>query len=186
MKIMYVHGFASKFDINSDKVKILSELGNVCGVTIDYSKSFISIRTKLIEFAKQEDVDLIVGTSMGGFYSLEVATALSIPCVIINPVTFPHKTLEKYIGDNVDFNGNRFTLLKSTVDDYPITIRTNGCCLVLLEKGDELIPYMQTQMFLTNYYEINVTDNGNHRYSSLKEKLELIKQFLVQSVCNGF
>jgi hypothetical protein len=68
-RIMYCHGFASNFDPQKDKVKALSMLAPVQGVTVDYTsfpeKVFEAFAAKLQEPSRT----LIVGTSMGRFFA---------------------------------------------------------------------------------------------------------------------
>lgn len=43
MKIFYIHGFASRFDPEADKVMALSQIGNVSGGNYDYTRPFSEV-----------------------------------------------------------------------------------------------------------------------------------------------
>jgi predicted esterase YcpF (UPF0227 family) len=118
MKILYVHGFGSRVDPESEKYKALSTLGDVSAVAPDYSLSFSEnierIRPLLI------DKNLLVGTSMGGCMVSHLAEISKLPFVAINPVLFPRRTLMKYLGTRFDYYGNPYTLTEVTARSYPV------------------------------------------------------------------
>jgi len=72
VKIMYIHGYGSFYDQSSDKVKSLMAIGDVCGVTIDYSNSIEHITTMLESAIIDMKPDLLVGTSMGGILCKQI------------------------------------------------------------------------------------------------------------------
>ena len=85
MNIIYLHGFGSIANQNHPKVKELERLGTVKSIAPDYSKSFNEIILHVYSHCEIEQVNLIVGTSMGGWLASIISALDNIPFVAINP-----------------------------------------------------------------------------------------------------
>jgi len=182
MNILYIHGFKSQFKEQSEKVQALNTLGKVFGVTLDYTKTFDEIKKTLLKFVldKDMDIELIVGTSLGGYYSSVIGASAGVPFVAINPVVDPVLTLSKYIGDGFTFTGEAYTLKEETVTAYP-GFALDGCGLILLDRGDELINSEETLATLDNFYSTKIFEGGNHRFAHINESLTEIKSYFNQA-----
>lgn len=177
MNILYIHGFGTHFDETSPKVSVLKTLGRVTGLDIDYTKPICEIFESITNHIKSNGITLLVGTSMGGFFSAYCSANLKIPFVALNPVIYPRLTLSKYIGSGIDYTGKHYTLTSEIVENYPENISTNGCGLIMLEKGDELIDAEHSFKFLSPFYNVIISENGSHRFEGLQEKLPEIQTF---------
>ena len=58
---------------------------------------------------------------------------------------------------------------------YPIA--KNGCGLILLDEGDEVIDARHTREVLKDYYQVEMFEGGNHRFAHMEEALPLIASF---------
>lgn len=179
MKILYVHGFGSGFDPENPKVKTLGQLGDVVGVNVDYCKGFESAYDDVSNAAN--GCDLIVGTSMGGYMASHVGASKGIPFVALNPAVMPSKTLVRHIGDFVDYTGKQSSLSAEKVSSYPDIRMTDGCGLVLLESGDDVINPEETYNMLSETYRVEQYPGGSHRFESLADRMELIEEFVYRS-----
>jgi len=180
MKIAYIHGFGSNFDTTSPKVLALKKLGEVIGFDIDYTLPYKTILELITLNAEKEGVELLVGTSMGGFFSANAGAELNLPFVALNPVIHPQQTLTKYIGNHLDYSGKPYTLLAEVVENYPKNIDTNGCGLILLERGDTLLDAVYSEHFLNPFYPTVLSENGSHRFEGLEYKLPEIERFFLK------
>jgi len=180
MNILYVHGFKSQFKEQSDKVRALNKIGKVYGVTLDYTNTFCEIKSVLHKVVLEKSIDLIVGTSLGGFYSAILGASAGIPFVAINPAIDPIMTLNKYIGDGVTFSGEAYTLKEEIILDYP-DFPLDGCGFILLDLGDDLINAKQTRTALEKAYRMKVFNGGSHRFMHINESLDEIKGFFETS-----
>jgi predicted esterase YcpF (UPF0227 family) len=180
MNIAYIHGFGSNFDATSPKVLALKQLGSVIGFDIDYTLPYKTIVELITSNVIKEGVELLVGTSMGGFFSANCGAELNLPFVCLNPVIHPKQTLAKYIGSHIDYNDKPYTLLEAVVNDYPNSISTDGCGLILLEKGDTLLDAIYSEQFLSPFYTTILSENGSHRFEGLEDKLPEIESFFTQ------
>lgn len=176
MNIMYIHGFGSKFTPTNDKVVSLGKLGTVMGPNIDYTDDPTTIYENLMDYASQNEIDLIVGTSMGGFFSHRVGVALGIPFAMINPAIQPWETLKRHVGEGITFLGEPYALAPETVREYDTLPKDEGGFgLVLLDEDDEVIDPVLTQFKLGHVYPTIVFAGGNHRFEHIEESLEHIK-----------
>lgn len=174
MKIMYLHGFASFYKPSSDKVQALSQLAPVVGLDLDYSQGAQYVMDLACEFAKKEQVDLIVGCSLGGWLSAQVGSQLKLPFVLLNPSINPNQTLSRYIGKGETFDGKPFVMTQEIIASYP-DIATTGDGLVLLQKEDEVLDAQESHEALIGHYETHLFEGGNHRFEGLEDHLGLIE-----------
>lgn len=175
--ILYVHGFGSRYDQTNEKVLALSELGEVHGIDIDYSVPHDVIVSILKETIQDNEIDLIVGTSFGGFWAAEIGSSLGIPFVAINPVIHPVIQMSNRIGSGTTYYGEPYTITQATADSYPETIATNGAGLVLLDEADDVLPAAPTMDMLDSCYEVIIFEGGNHRFAHIAESIEHIQRF---------
>lgn len=174
MNILYVHGYKAKFDINSPKNQSLSKIGTVYGIDIDFNDTYDYIIQQLIDALSKYDIDLIVGTSMGGYLANMLGTSTGIPFVMINPAIDPKGALTKYNHS------------KEVIDSYdPISYNAAG--LLLLDLGDDVIDPHETIEYFYRSYETHTFEDGSHRFDHMDESLELITHFYnASSVALGF
>lgn len=175
MNIMYIHGFGSTFSPTNEKVIALGTLGNVTGPDIDYTRHPIEIFIELSQYTVDHNIDVIVGTSLGGFFASAVGTAMSLPFAMINPSVQPWETLKKFAGTHTNFAGKVYTLTLDTIEKYhQFPSPTYGFGLVLLDAGDEIIDPVYTQQLFYNIYPVVVFEGGNHRFVHIEESLDHI------------
>jgi len=176
VNILYVHGFGSSFDPESEKVKVLSELGTVYGVNLDWSQSPSAALELISDSILENKIDLVVGTSMGGWAAAASGTENGIPFVSINPAINPSSSLLRHVGHGVDYLGRKYSLSEKTVAEYE-PLRTGGCGLVLLAIDDDVIDPRETINNYSNQYDCRIFETGGHRFERLREALPLITQF---------
>jgi len=175
LNIYYLHGFASHFDISSHKLKSLARLGPVRGHDLDYTQPAEAVIEDSLDKLMQVNPDLLVGTSMGGWLAGILGAETGIPFVAINPVTDPAHTLRPWAGQGVDHQGQAYHLTDEVVSSYyPFTQYGSG--LVLLDQGDELLPWNDTTRALGDYFPVHSFEGGSHRFEHMENALELIRQ----------
>ena len=180
MNILYVHGFGSQFDETSNKIQSLKDLGTVFGVNIDYTRPKHELSEELCLVAIELGIDLLVGTSMGGYMVAAVGDKLGVPFVAINPAIKPGESLKKYLGTHRTYFGEAYTLTEATIRTFD-AIETTGCGLILLDKGDDVISYQDTKLLLDEHYSVKVFEGGSHRFEHMSESITLIDDFYFQA-----
>jgi predicted esterase YcpF (UPF0227 family) len=162
MNILYVHGYASGVKSSDPKYTALSNLGTVLAIAPDYDNGSSHVLSEVLEFSIKNDIDLIVGTSMGGWVAPHISNTLGIPFVALNPSIHPSINLKKYGGDT------------EIIDSYP-DISKSGFGLVSVEMGDEVIDPKYTIDYFSDVYNVIPFDGGSHRFSNLDNLIDKIK-----------
>lgn len=126
----------------------------------------------------------IVGSSMGGYYGRYFAEKYQVPLVMINPALTPVPVLEEYLGTHENPNtGERFRIdgaYLESVKRYDVQPDKTPSSLILLDEGDEVIPYddavqkYQSQVSA----QLWVYEGGNHAFQHLDEAWPHVKEFI--------
>jgi len=184
--IFYFHGFASSADSTKAKVFddfIKENFPNIClhipNIDNSVEKSFIQLE-KLVE--KNPGDRLFIGSSLGGFYASYFAEKFDSKAVLINPASNPYLGMEMYLGKNTNYSTNEeFYLTKEDIEILKLNnvskIRSPSNYLVLIETGDDVIPFKHTLDFYSGC-NFCVVSGGSHSFDSFKEKLETISKFM--------
>ncbi len=178
--ILYLHGFASCGD--STKSRLLKEY---FGEDYVLSPDLPVSPTEAISFIKklliEKEIDLIIGSSLGGFYASYFAELLGIKVVLINPSTEPFITLSSFVGTNHYWcSGEAFEFTRDDLKALfefavPAPTRPQNY-LLLLQKGDELLDYKKAEAKYAGA-QVVVQEGGNHRFENLEMYLKQIKMF---------
>ena len=184
--IIYIHGFGGSG--LGTKASLFREYFKERGVEyIAPSLSYIpdlaiSTLEELIENCKDPK---LIGSSLGGFYTIYLTKKYNIKGVLINPAVKSHKTLERHIsykecaisyydGSQFTWQDNHLEMLKKLVVDNP----KDENLLLLLQKGDEVLDYKDALKKLPNAKRI-VEDGGNHSFEGIERYFEDIEEFLL-------
>jgi predicted esterase YcpF (UPF0227 family) len=178
VKIGYLHGYASYYSEENIKVKSLSKLGDVVGLDINYNNGN-SVIEYASEWAIEQQLDLIVGCSMGAWLASHVGAALGVPSVMLNPALSPSVSLRKYLNvpeGEFDYGGYPMESIDPNVLSSYLDINKEGFGLVLLESADNVFWYEHSKSKLDKYYEVIVIPGGSHRFESLDDQLDHISK----------
>lgn len=160
MKILNIHGY--KGNAENSAYFALKELGHdVISPQLDYdAESPENILSSLSAVLSDSKPDVIVGTSLGGFFALLLSIESGLPSVLVNPCLMPFVTLPQ-LGYGGDISGfirlfGRFSELgKSSV-------------FAVIGGRDEVISYHDLTKRLIR--EHIVIPNGKHSGATLPLK----------------
>lgn len=170
--ILYIYGYGSSTNSNTYQwLKHNLTNDNVYCEAYDQSDPETSV-PYLCEIVLEKNINIIIGSSFGGWYALHVAGRTGCKCLLINPLTDKNisnvlgKTCKcPYIENILNFqsqhplfepNENTFELW-DTID--------NGCFTwVILGKEDKVIPFQiqDIKKYVRNVVEV---PEGGHRLS---------------------
>lgn len=123
---------------------------------------------------------ILIGSSLGGFWAYQFAKKYSLKCVLLNPCMYPEGTLRPDIG----LVENMYTGEKGRMDESDLLkydqFRLDGeaQCVVLHEKGDELIPYQESVANFEGKAKLVLIEGGSHGFEHLQTAIEEIRLLL--------
>ena len=178
LKILFLHGFSSCGRGNKSKMlKAYFGESGVIAQNLPYSPhEAIATLDKLIE---SEKIDLLVGSSLGGFYATYLAEKHRLKAVLLNPSTQPWETLAPYVGLQKRFcDDEPFEFKKTYIEELKSlqVLPLKGRYLVLLQSDDELLDYTKAQS-LYNTHHVVVEYGGNHRFENIDVYMSMIRKF---------
>lgn len=173
--IIYIHGFASSgyggkatlFREYFEEEVIAPSLSYVPNLAIDTLEQLIEL---LLE--KGENVGL-VGSSLGGYYSIYLANKYDLKAVLINPAIYPYKTLDK-IGMAMNyFDGTSFEVTTEHIN----YLKNQENFLTLLQTNDEVLDYNEAVEKLSKS-DLVIEEGGNHSFENIESYFRKIGSFL--------
>ncbi|WP_316849057.1 YqiA/YcfP family alpha/beta fold hydrolase [Pedobacter agri] len=148
MKILYFHGLDGH--LSDDKRVALEKYGAVIGPQINYRLSDRNVEI-LTDQYHQEQIDIVIGNSMGGLMAYHISLAYGTPCLIFNPA-LPYTSVPQQIPD---IRRERTEMLQ-----------------IVLGKLDEVINYHDTMKFLEETVAPNV-EYKLHIHSTLPHRIDI-------------
>lgn len=177
-RILYLHGFASCAEGNkSSALKAYFNIESV--VSPDLPVCPIDAMNVLEEILKSLEFDLLVGSSLGGFYATCLSEKYAIKTVLLNPSTRPWETLAPYVGWQKRFCDEEVFEFKSVYLEQLKMLKVSpekGRYLLLLQSGDEVLDYTKAQS-LYSAHRVVVEYGGNHRFENIEDYLCMIENF---------
>ncbi|MDF1874668.1 esterase [Sulfurimonas sp. SAG-AH-194-I05] len=180
--IIYIHGFGgSGAGVKSTLFrKYFKNLGvDFIAPSLSYTPN-LAIQTleELIE--SYENVTLI-GSSLGGFYSMYLSQKYDVKAVLINPSIYPMETLLHHTGHAPSFYDESYFKWSSThvemLIKYTTTLTKPQNFMLLVQKDDELLDYKKAVTFVDGA-KIIVEEGGNHSFVGIKNHFLIIYDFL--------
>ncbi len=183
--VIYIHGFGSSGQANKAKLfreYFKSQNQRFIAPSLSYVPNLtISTLEELIN-SYYEDIYLI-GSSLGGYY----ATYLSLnekvkKVVLINPAVMPTNTLQKSLGDAINFYDNStYNWCKEhlgMLNTYNTKDINKNKFMILLQKGDEVLNYKDA---LDKYDGANIVleDGGDHGFKDIHDHFDSINKFFI-------
>ena len=177
-KILYLHGFASCGDGNKTK-DLKNYFGEENILSPDLPPCTFDAISTIEKFLSSENIDLLIGSSLGGFYATYLAEKYQLKAILLNPSTQPWHTLVSYVGWQKCFCDDEMFEFKLAYIEQLKTLEVvpeKGTYLVLLQSEDEVLDYTKAQS-LYNKHKVIVEHGGNHRFENINEYMSMIEKF---------
>lgn len=187
--IVYLHGFNSAYNPNSDKIAALSKIDDVHPLSYNSFDTHKNILDDILNKTRHLINPIFVGTSLGGFYAGVCAAAFGVPCVLINPVVSGSffQTVGSAIKDLPMKNyvtGQQSKLTQPVLDSYS-DLALNDLHyeykpLLLLDADDEYIDSQQSLNVLKDFVSKSSVyyPGGSHRFDHIDLALPSIQNYL--------
>jgi len=184
LKVIYIHGFNSAgYGDKVNKLKSYFGMENVISLNLPYRPEKAVIQLEfLIRNIKNEEPLLLIGTSLGGAYTLYLSYKFDIPGVVINPSIKPSQDLKDQIGKQTNYKtGEEYVLREEDVKwleriEIPIKElkKIKDKLYIYLDEGDELLDSKKTAEYFRGFF-VKLFPEGNHRFEHMDELLEDLK-----------
>ena len=206
MNIIYIHGLDS--DANSTKGVLLEKYCQLYHPDIsvyrpDLNSAPEQVFEQLVKLVTQLNRDaetVLIGSSLGGYFSTLVSNHTGCAALLLNPSTQPHVTLQRFASESSSTaSGESETLnnkiLHTTAGGWNIThadlqwfaahplesINYPDKMAVFIKEGDELLnPEMSKQFYEEQGAMVTVQAGGDHRFSNFGEQLPVVIDTLKQ------
>lgn len=137
----------------------------------------------ILELARRVDPSelCLVGSSLGGYYSLYAADRLGCRAVLINPAIRPYALLRDYIGwQEHPYTGERYEIREDHLHDLlalevPV-VREKDHFWLLTQTGDELLDYREGVEKLAGAHQ-TVILGGDHSFVDFADWIPAIAAF---------
>jgi uncharacterized protein len=178
MKAMYLHGLGSNGE--SSTAKTLQQAG-VNIIAPSYAPQYFegSIRD-LVDALTINNIDQLIGTSMGGYYALKLSEMTGIPALVINACFEPYNHLQKYIGQSaIDYATNEpIPFFRETIEAFhPLYIERIISPVIFIGERDNVLLPEDQKAFCTAAGWRWISVNWGHRVedpSLIIEQLALL------------
>lgn len=183
--ILYIHGFGSSGQ--GGKSKLFRSYFKEQGVKfLAPSLSFIpelalATLEEIIEVCANEEI-VLMGSSLGGYYSIYLAEKYNLKAVLINPSIKPYETLKKVLGDNASFYDGHCSFSwgeaqAESLKRYDLPIVKPQNYLLLARKGDEVLDYREAELKLQGAKMI-IEEGGDHGFLDVDRYFDEIDDFI--------
>lgn len=143
--ILYLHGLDSK--LSTEKRKILENYGYVIAPDLDYFNKNNTIDLLYQEF-KNQNIDVIIGSSMGGFIGFYLSKLLNKSCLVFNPA-LPYRSVEQIVP-----------LIESDLNNFIQIVIGNKDVIV---NSKENINYILNNIHSDNNISIQIINQLEHQ-----------------------
>ena len=180
--ILYVHGWNSH--ANARKAQLIEhelknhEIFDTTSLTLkNHPREAIKQLTEFISEKQSKYNVHLVGSSLGGYYSVFLAETLNLKAAMINPAVWAYKIFENDRGDVENLNtGEKYFIDQAWIDsleDIFIENPTPDRYLVLLQTGDETLDYKYAEKYFSGA-RIVIDEGGSHSFDGLEQKIPQI------------
>lgn len=186
MQYLYIHGFNSGPQSRSGTSLELLLGKPVLRAHNDYSLPYLECLARLNQFiydnCPQDDSLCVMGTSLGGFYALQLRLPQIERVVAWNPVTFPALQLADFVGENVRFtDGQKWNFSREALLSYGkaadprewLNFYWQACYAesvqaavcpqrqIIIGNHDELLDHELSELYWEGHAAVQVIDSGH-------------------------
>lgn len=190
-KILYIHGFNSAG--GGHKSQEISKMFPDCQIlspTFDY-KNPADVQRKLDSTIRIQKINVVVGTSLGGFFAIYSSAKHKIHAVIINPTTKPSETLKAMIGKQKNYvTKETYQFTDSDLRKYSdfenktyskLTIDSSLLHFALSTDDELLGDHHYLETLFPDCHDFNYFDQQGHRFAGVKILKPLLERSLSQN-----
>ncbi|QWE15726.1 YqiA/YcfP family alpha/beta fold hydrolase [Polynucleobacter sp. AP-Nino-20-G2] len=188
--LVYLHGFrsspnSSKAMLTREAVRALSSAENAyewyCLQLLASPKESMDMVTAYIDQAHADRI-VVIGSSLGGFYTNYLAEKYQCKGVVLNPAVFAARELEPHVGLMTAYDSDEPFDFKSEYIDELRALQVN--CItsperyfLIAAKGDELLDWKEMVAFYAGAKQL-VLEGSDHGIADYAKYLPFVIDFI--------
>lgn len=188
--ILYIHGFNSAGNaVKAQKLIKYFPDCNIVAPTLDYyTQSPEVLIGQLRNEIENNDIDMIVGTSLGGMMTMYMSALYGLKALAINPASRPNESLRQFVGvELINYaTATRHYLSQEAFEAYqdfitgPFTkVHFDSSKLTFaLAKDDELLGSYDSLKDQFKGFIIHEFDGVTHRFVKFEYLVPIIRDIL--------
>jgi predicted esterase YcpF (UPF0227 family) len=188
--LVYLHGFRSspnstKAVMTGEAVRALSTAQNsyewYCPQLLASPKESIDMVISHID-QSQLDRMVIIGSSLGGFYTNYLAEKYRCKGVVLNPAVYAARELEPHVGMMTAYDSEEPFDFKAEYIDQLQALQVNRICnpehyFLIAAKGDELLDWKEMADFYSGAKQL-ILEGSNHGIADYATHLPAVIEFI--------
>jgi uncharacterized protein len=190
--VVYLHGFrssprSSKAVLTEEAIKALSTSSNpinwYCPQLLASPKESMNMVIEQINTSKHDRL-VVIGSSLGGFYTNYLAERFGCKAVALNPAVRAPKELVPHVGMLTSYDTNEpYDFRPEYIDELKAlqvqTISNPSRYFLMAAKGDELLDWQEMVDFYRGAEQL-VLEGGDHGISDYPDHLPKVLNFISQ------
>ena len=188
--LVYLHGFRSspnstKAVMTGEAVRALSTSDNTyewyCPQLLASPKESIDMVVKHIDESKADRI-VIIGSSLGGFYTNYLAEKYQCKGIALNPAVYAARELEPHVGMMTAYDSEEPFDFKAEYIDELRALQVNGITdsnryFLIAAKGDELLDWKEMAAFYPDAKQL-ILEGSDHGISEYADHLPTVIEFI--------
>ena len=188
--LVYLHGFrsspnSSKAVMTGEAVRALSTPDNIyewyCPQLLASPKESIDMVVKHIDQSKADRI-VIIGSSLGGFYTNYLAEKYQCKGIALNPAVYAARELEPHVGMMTSYDSEEPFDFKAEYIDELRALQVNGITdsnryFLIAAKGDELLDWKEMAAFYPDSKQL-ILEGSDHGISEYADHLPTVIEFI--------
>ncbi|HGN1704220.1 TPA: esterase YqiA [Providencia rettgeri] len=185
--LLYIHGFnSSPLSAKANSLKQWIEVNHphinmIVPQLPNFPEQAQAMLDEIVLKHKHEKIGL-VGSSLGGYFSIWFSQRYQLPAVVVNPAVRPFDLLQDYLGENT----NPYTHKKYVLEDKHIhelkslhieRLKSPHLIWLLQQMGDEVLDYRDAVTYLSKCKQ-TVEPDGNHAFVGFETYFSQMVHFL--------
>lgn len=178
---------------------------NIEVIRPDLNESPDKVFKKLCDYIEQAESNneraLVIGSSLGGYFSTLVSNAMDCPALLLNPSTQPHVSLQRFVNesviDSIACDDASDTVIYRTTGGWDLSLGDLDWfgshkleevinpekMVVIIKSGDELLdPSIAAQFYEAQGVQVNLQEGGDHRMTDFEEQLPFIMSEILELI----